>query len=122
MIPPTKISIEKFLIAEDDSTNFVFYFLFFWCMHLTRDSPNSPKISVFSLYARYSNFKFTATTSSIFSNKITIENTTLVDEYSRKKIIVFLSCIRTLIARRFHREHFMLIFQTIQTHLAETIV
>ena len=80
MIPPTKVIVEHFVFAEDGSFNK----LFFWAMHRIRDSPNIPKSAIFYVFALYSNFEFSATTSSISSIEISIENTALVDKYSTK--------------------------------------
>ena len=61
---------------------------------------------LFFCIIRYSNFQFSATTNSIPSIKISIENTGLVDKYSTKKFIVFTTCIKFLIVRKFQRKPF----------------
>ena len=89
MIPPTKVSIEQFLLAEDGSV----YKTFVLILHLIRDSPNISKSAIYFDFAQYSNFYFSATTSLISSTKISIENTAPVDEYSFRKSLIFFASV-----------------------------
>ena len=84
-------------------------------MHRIRDSPHIPKGAIYFDIARFSNFQFSAITSSTFSDKISIENTALVDEYSTKKSLFFSLASQS---RKFKENILDLIFHDFQTQIS----
>ena len=84
-------------------------------MPLIRDSPKITKSAIF-FQTRYSDFYFTATTSSISSINMSIKNTASVDEYAAK-YQCFIPRIRILTVQKFQRKLSIFIFPDIQIQI-----